>query len=79
MPGLTFSNELIPKDDMHVGLKMRCFMPGLTFIAELISRSEGLHAELTCLVYNMLQNRFTANVANDIVSGAVTVERQFHL
>merc|ERR1712046_397920 len=58
-------------------LKKRGLMPGLTFSNELISRDEGLHAEFACLIYCMLQNQLPEDVVNDIVRGAVSVERRF--
>ena len=58
-------------------LKKRGKMPGLTFSNELISRDEGLHADFACLLYGMLQNRLPEPVVQDIVRGAVEVERRF--
>merc|ERR1719454_2409368 len=57
--------------------KKRGMMPGLTFSNELISRDEGLHAEFACLLYGMLQHKLPEDVANDIIKGAVAVERKF--
>merc|ERR1739848_649379 len=58
-------------------LKKRGLMPGLTFSNELISRDEGLHAESACLLYGMLQHKLPDDVAQDIIRGAVQVERRF--
>jgi ribonucleotide reductase beta subunit family protein with ferritin-like domain len=58
-------------------LKKRGLMPGLTFSNELISRDEGLHAEFACLVYRSLQNKLPEDVVQDIIRGAVEVERKF--
>merc|ERR1711981_1440078 len=58
-------------------LKKRGLMPGLTFSNELISRDEGLHAEFACLVYGMLQHQLPEDVVQDIIRGAVGVERKF--
>ena len=58
-------------------LKKRGKMPGLTFSNELISRDEGLHADFACLLYSMLQNRLPEQVVQDIIRGAVEVERRF--
>ena len=52
-------------------------MPGLTFSNELILRDVGLHAEFSCLVYSMLQNKLPDSVVHDIVREAITAERQF--
>ena len=58
-------------------LKKRGLMPGLTFSNELISRDEGLHTDFACLLYGMLQNKLSDGVINDIIEGAVEVERKF--
>jgi len=58
-------------------LKKRGLMPGLTFSNELISRDEGLHTDFACLLYGMLQNKLSDDVINDIIEGAVEVERKF--
>ena len=58
-------------------LKKRTLMPGFTFSNELISRGEGLHTEFACLLYSLLQNRLTVDVARSIVCGAVEAERRF--
>ena len=58
-------------------LKKRGLMRGLTFSNELISRDEGLHTDFACLIYNTLQNKLPKHVVNDIISGAVDVEKIF--
>jgi len=58
-------------------LKKRGLMPGLTFSNELIARDEGLHADFACLLYSMLEKRLPQDVIEDIVTGAVAVEREF--
>eukprot|EP00918_Siedleckia_nematoides_P087466 GHVU01192409.1.p1 GENE.GHVU01192409.1~~GHVU01192409.1.p1 ORF type:complete len:247 (-),score=43.98 GHVU01192409.1:560-1300(-) len=58
-------------------LKKRGKMPGLTFSNELISRDEGLHTDFGCLIYNMLQNRLPEQRVQEIIRGAVDVEKEF--
>ena len=58
-------------------LKKRGLMRGLTFSNELISRDKGLHTDFACLIYNTLQNKLPKHVVNDIISGAVDVEKIF--
>lgn len=58
-------------------LKKRGKMPGLCFSNELISRDEGLHADFACLLYSMLKNPLPVSLVQDIIRGAVAVERQF--
>ena len=52
-------------------------MPGLTFSNELISRDEGLHCEFACLLYNMLQNKLPEKEVQEIITDAVTIEKEF--
>merc|ERR1712176_359280 len=44
---------------------------------ELISRDEGLHAEIACMLYGMLQHKLPEDVVHNIIRGAVEVERKF--
>ena len=53
------------------------FDAGLTFSKELISRDAGLHAEVACLMYDMLGNKLPEDVLRGIIRGAVDVERRF--
>ncbi|MEJ6981917.1 ribonucleoside-diphosphate reductase small subunit [Pedobacter sp. P351] len=58
-------------------LKKRGLMPGLTFSNELISRDEGLHCEFACLLYSMLKNRLSQEEVFQIISDAVSIEKEF--
>eukprot|EP01069_Polyplicarium_translucidae_P001747 Polyplicarium_translucidae@DN1793_c0_g1_i1.p2 len=58
-------------------IKKRGLMPGLTFSNELIARDEGLHADFGCLIYSMLQHRLPVERVQEIVRGAVDVEKYF--
>jgi ribonucleoside-diphosphate reductase beta chain len=58
-------------------LKHRGLMPGLGFSNELISRDEGLHVDMGCLLYSMLNNKLSQQVIYDIVKDAVTIEKEF--
>lgn len=58
-------------------LKKRGLMPGLTFSNELISRDEGMHCEFACLLYGMLQNKLPEQDVIDIITQAVTIEKEF--
>lgn len=58
-------------------LKKRGLMPGLTFSNELISRDEGLHCEFACLLYSMLRNKLPKERVLEIVTDAVTIEKEF--
>jgi len=58
-------------------LKKRGLMPGLTFSNELIARDEGQHTDFACLLYSMLQNKLPAERIRQIVTEAVTIEKEF--
>ncbi|MBC8053946.1 MAG: ribonucleotide-diphosphate reductase subunit beta [Sphingobacteriaceae bacterium] len=58
-------------------LKKRGLMPGLTFSNELISRDEGMHCEFACLLYGMLANRLPQEEVHQIISDAVSIEKEF--
>lgn len=58
-------------------LKKRGLMPGLSFSNELISRDEGMHCEMACLVYSMLQEKLTEEEVREIVMDAVSIEQEF--
>lgn len=58
-------------------LKKRGLMPGLTFSNELISRDEGLHTDFACLIYSLLNNKLSEERIAEIVTEAVTLEKEF--
>lgn len=58
-------------------LKKRGLMPGLSFSNELISRDEGLHCDFACLIYSMLENKLPGETVKQIISEAVTYEKEF--
>jgi len=59
-------------------LKKRGLMPGLSFSNELISRDEGLHCDFACLLYNNhLVNKLSKQEVSDIITDAVSIEKEF--
>lgn len=58
-------------------LKKRHLMPGLTFSNELISRDEGQHTDFAILLYNMLEYKLDKKKIYEIISEAVTIEKNF--
>lgn len=58
-------------------LKKRGLMPGLSFSNELISRDEGLHTQFACLLFKHLQNPPTPERVREIISNAVSIEKEF--
>lgn len=52
-------------------------MPGLCFSNELIARDEGLHTDFACLLYSHLLHPPAEARVQEIVAGAVAVEREF--
>lgn len=58
-------------------LKKRGLMPGLSFSNELISRDEGLHCDFACLLYSMLENKLDKQELENIITDAVSFEKEF--
>lgn len=58
-------------------LKKRGLLPGLSFSNELISRDEALHTEFAILLYSKLNNKLTKHKIEEIISEAVTIEKEF--
>lgn len=58
-------------------LKKRGLMPGLTFSNELISRDEGLHCDFACLLYSQLVNKLPKEKVSEIITDAVSIEKEF--
>jgi ribonucleoside-diphosphate reductase beta chain len=58
-------------------LKKRGLMPGLSFANELISRDEGLHCDFACLLYSQLTEKLPEAVVKEIISNAVSIEKEF--
>lgn len=58
-------------------LKKRGLMPGLTFSNELISRDEGLHCDFACLLYSQLVNQLPKEKVKEIITDAVSIEKEF--
>ena len=58
-------------------LKKRGLMKGLTFSNELISRDEGMHTDLACMIYKKLVNKIPKETIYKIVREAVIIEKSF--
>lgn len=59
-------------------LKSRGIMPGLTYSNELISRDEGLHRDMACIVYqNYIYNKLPVETVKQIIKEAVNIEKKF--
>jgi ribonucleoside-diphosphate reductase subunit M2 len=58
-------------------LKKRGLMPGLSFSNELISRDEGLHCDFACLLYSKLLNKLPKERVAEIITDAVSIEKEF--
>ena len=52
-------------------------MPGLCHSNELISRDEGLHTEFAILMYENLKNKPSSDRIYEIVTNAVSIEKEF--
>ncbi len=59
-------------------LKKRGLMPGLSFSNELISRDEGMHCDFACDLYNNhVVNKLPKQTIKEIITDAVTIEKEF--
>ncbi len=58
-------------------LKKRGLMPGLCHSNELISRDEGLHTKFAILMYENLKNKPSSDKIKEIVTNAVSIEKEF--
>lgn len=58
-------------------LKKRGLMPGLSFSNELISRDEALHCEFAVLLYSKLLKKLKKEKIYEIITEAVTIEKEF--
>ena len=58
-------------------LKQRGLMPGLTTSNEFIARDEGLHTDFACLLYKHIVHRVRKSRIAEIVSEAVSIEKEF--
>tara|TARA_B100000963_G_scaffold6723_1_gene5241 strand:- start:816 stop:1775 length:960 start_codon:yes stop_codon:yes gene_type:complete len=58
-------------------LKKRGLMPGLCTSNELISRDEGLHCDFACLLYAQLEKKLPMERIEEIIVGAVNIEKTF--
>ena len=60
-------------------LKKRGLMPGLCLSNEFISRDEGLHTEFAILVYHQFANKLDSRKIVEIITEAVSIEKEFIL
>eukprot|EP00112_Aurelia_sp_Birch-Aquarium-sp1_P016404 Seg3716.4 transcript_id=Seg3716.4/GoldUCD/mRNA.D3Y31 product="Ribonucleoside-diphosphate reductase subunit M2" protein_id=Seg3716.4/GoldUCD/D3Y31 len=58
-------------------IKKRNLMHGLTFSNELISRDEGLHCDFACLLFKHLNNKPSEKKIKEIITDAVSIEKEF--
>jgi len=59
-------------------LKKKGLMPGLCQSNELISRDEGMHRDMACLIYrNYIENKLDNKILVDLIKDAVEVESFF--
>lgn len=58
-------------------LKKKGLMQGLTFSNELISRDEGMHRDFAVMLHDKLVNKVPHEVALDIITEAVEIEKDF--
>ena len=70
MPGLTFSNELISRDEVGNGVS-RCVTSRTLWLLQ------GLHCDFACLMFKHLVNKPSEACVREIICDAVTIEHEF--
>ena len=60
-------------------LKKRGLMPGLCLSNEFISRDEALHTEFAIMVYHQFANKLDSSKILEIITEAVSIEKEFIL
>ena len=73
MPGLTFSNELISRDEVSCVLKHKSWI--WTFLSTLTL--QGLHTDFACLMFRHLVDKPSQERVYEIVCNAVDIEIEF--
>ena len=79
MPGLTFSNELISRDEVNdtfIFLQLEKYV----FIILLINFFfffQGLHCDFACLMFKYVVQKPTEDEICDIIKDAVAIEQEF--
>lgn len=58
-------------------IKQRGLMPGLCQSNELISRDEGLHTDLACILHGLLQTKTPTEQIHQIIKEGVAIEKEF--
>lgn len=83
MPGLTYSNELISRDEVNIIVTNKNIFLGpkkkqrllLDSSNHIILHSQGLHCNFACLLYSHLVKKPSADRVKDIVTKAVSIEQ----
>jgi ribonucleotide reductase beta subunit family protein with ferritin-like domain len=58
-------------------LKKRGLMTGLTSANEFIARDEGMHTETACVLYSLLEDKVSEKTIHQMVTDALTIEKEF--
>lgn len=81
MPGLTFSNELISRDEVGAASAAAATA---TFGASTVCADmlwcclQGLHCDFACLMFKHLVNKPSQQTVSDIIKNAVEIEQVGH-
>ena len=79
MPGLTFSNELISRDEVGSSFRHACKTCNLSIVASfnVLFFFQGLHCDFACLMFHHLKNKLPENRVLEIITDAVSIEQEF--
>lgn len=77
MPGLTFSNELISRDEVRRRRSLRCSCSTncWTHWSHWVCCFQGLHCDFACLMFKHLLNKPSAQTVTAVIRNAVEIEQ----
>lgn len=58
-------------------VRERGLLPGFCLANDFIAKDESAHAELTCLMYQYIENKLSKEMVHNMVKEAVEIEREF--
>lgn len=78
MPGLTFSNELISRDEVSVTSNVSPYSYAINFYYFIfVIISQGLHCDFACLIFKHIVQKPSFERVKSIIMDAVEIEKEF--